>query len=155
KEDHEVSGEVAALCGGRKCRESDRDSKNAPYDPAGAPYIHSRLGTEYLKTGQFKLAAPELEEAAKLSPREPAHHSNLAYAYQALGRMADAETEARKALELDHTNSRAHFLLGLVLIERPSGLKEATENLRLARNDLPSARFLLAQAYMLSGQKEA
>jgi tetratricopeptide (TPR) repeat protein len=129
--------------------------RSAPMDPAGAPYLHSRLGTEYLKSGQFLLAIPELEEAARLLPKEPAHHSNLAYAYQALGQMERAEKEARAAVDLDHSNAKAHFLLGSILLDRPSGLKEATVNLKLARREVPSARFLLAQVYFVSGQREA
>jgi Tfp pilus assembly protein PilF len=124
-------------------------------DPAGAPYIHSRLGTEYLKAHEYALAAPELEEAARLLPKEPAHHSNLAYLYQATGQMERAEKEARLAVELDHSNSKAHFLLGLILLDRPSGKNEAIANLKLARREVPSARFLLGQVYMISGQSEA
>lgn len=128
--------------------------RSAPLDPAGAPYLHSRLGTEYLKSGQFKLALPELEEAARLLPKEPAHHSNLAYAYQALGQLDRAEKEARVAVDLDHSNSKAHFLLGSILLDRPSGVKEATVNLKLARREVPSARFLLAQVYLFAGQHD-
>jgi len=128
---------------------------SAPLDPAGAPYIHSRLGTEYLKTRQYALAVPELAEAARLLPKEPAHHSNLAYVYQMLGQNELAEKEARIGVELDHANAKAHFLLGLILLDRASGRKEAIENLKLARREVPSARFLLGQAYMLSGQSEA
>ena len=127
---------------------------SAPMDPAGAPYLHSRLGTEYLKSGQFALALPELEEAALLLPKEPAHHSNLAYAYQALGQMERAEQEARLAVELDHSNAKAHFLLGSILLDRPSGVKEATVNLKLARREIVSARFLLSQVYLFFGQRE-
>ena len=129
--------------------------KSGAFDAAGAPYIHSRLGTEYLKTGQFALAVPELLEASKLQPKESAHHSNLAYAYQAMRNLDAAETEARRALELDHTNPRAHYLLGAVLLERPATLDEAVENLKLARRELPNARFLLVQAYMAKGQHDA
>jgi Tfp pilus assembly protein PilF len=129
--------------------------RSAPLDPAGAPYLHSRLGTEYLKSGQYALAIPELEEAVRLLPKEAAHHSNLAFAYQVLGQLERAEKEARLAVDLDHSNSKAHFLLGSILLNRPSGVKEATANLKLARREIPSARFLLAQVYLLSGQREA
>ena len=129
--------------------------RSAPLDPAGAPYLRSRLGTEYLKSGQYALAIPELEEAARLLPKEAAHHSNLAFAYQALGQLERAEMEARLAVDLDHSNSKAHFLLGSILLDRPSSVKEATANLKLARREVPSARFLLAQVYLLSGQRDA
>ncbi len=129
--------------------------KSATLDPAGAPYIHSRLGTEYLKSGQFELAVPELLEASRLAPKESANYSNLAYAYQALGELNPAEAQARRALELDHANPKAHFLLGAILLEGPSTMEEAMDNLKVARKDVPSARFLLAQAYMLKGQRDA
>lgn len=129
--------------------------RNAPMDPAGAPYLHSRLGTEYLKAGQFTLAAPELEEAARLLPREPVHHSNLAYLYRALGQYDRAEKEARLALTLDDSSAKAHFLLGFILIERGSGIEEAVTNLKLARKEVRSARFLLAQVYLYTGHRDA
>lgn len=129
--------------------------RSAPMDPAGAPYLHSRLGTEYLKSGQFDLAVPELEEAARLLPKEPIHHSNLAYVYKALGQMEQAEREARLALTLDDSSAKAHFLLGSILLERRSTLPEAVTNLRFARAEVPSARFLLAQVYLYTGQRDA
>ena len=129
--------------------------RSAPLDPAGAPYLRSRLGTEYLKSGQYALAIPELEEAVRLLPKEAAHHSNLAFAYQALGQLERAEKEARLAVDLDHSNAKAHFLLGSILLGRPSGVKEATTNLKLARREVTSARFLLAQVYLLAGQRDA
>lgn len=129
--------------------------RNAPMDPAGAPYLHSRLGTEYLKTGQYALALPELQEAALLLPKEPAHHSNLAYAYQMLGQLDRAETEARVAVNLDHSNVKARFLLGSILMNRPTTLQEAVTNLKFAREDLPTARFLLSQVYLFLGQRDA
>jgi predicted Zn-dependent protease len=129
--------------------------RNAPKDPAGAPYLHSRLGTEYLKIGQYALAMPELEEAARLLPKEPAHHSNLAYGYQMLGQLDRAEKEARLAVELDHSNAKAHFLLGSILLNQEVTLQEAMVNLKLARQEVPSARFLLSQAYLFTGQRDA
>jgi tetratricopeptide (TPR) repeat protein len=129
--------------------------RNAPMDPAGAPYLHSRLGTEYLKSAQYTLAVPELEAAARLLPRESVHHSNLAYAYQTLGQLDRAETEARQAVNLDHSNAKARFLLGSILLNRLSTLPEAVTNLKLARQDVPSARFLLGQAYLFLGQRDA
>jgi tetratricopeptide (TPR) repeat protein len=128
--------------------------RSAPMDPAGAPYLHSRLGTEYLKSRQFDLAVPHLEAAARLLPREPIHHSNLAYVYKALGQMEQAEKEARLALTLDDSSAKAHFLLGSILLERRSTLPEAVTNLRFARAEVPSARFLLAQVYLYTGHRD-
>ena len=128
--------------------------RSAPMDPAGAPYLHSRLGTEYLKSGQYALALPELEAAAHMLPRESVHHANLAYACQMLGQMDRAEAEARVAVSLDHSNPKARFLLGSILLNRPTTLQEAMTNLRFARQEVPSARFLLSQAYLFLGQRD-
>jgi tetratricopeptide (TPR) repeat protein len=129
--------------------------KSAPLDPAGAPYLHSRLGTEYLKGGRYDLALPELLEAARLAPKDSVHHANLAYVYEATGRRDEAEAAARKALDLDGGNSKAHFLLAATLADRPARLPEAITHLKAAHRDVPSARFLLAQLYMITGQKGA
>jgi tetratricopeptide (TPR) repeat protein len=129
--------------------------KSAPLDAASASYVHSRLGTEYLKLGQYTLALPELEDAARLAPKDSVHRSNLAYVYQALGRNDAAEAAARKALDLDGGNSKAHFLLGATLADKPATIFEAITHLKAAHRDVPSARFLLAQLYIITGQKAA
>ncbi len=129
--------------------------KSAPLDAASAPYVHSRIGTEYLKAGDTERALPELEEAVRLAPKESVHHANLAYGYEALGRMKDAEAEARAALELDGTNTRAHFLLGAALADQPERIGEAITHLKVAHRDVPSARFLLAQLYVITGAQAA
>jgi tetratricopeptide (TPR) repeat protein len=129
--------------------------KSAPLDPAGASYIHSRLGTEYLKCGEYLLALPQLEEAARLAPRDSVHHSNLAYVYVALGRRKDAEQAARKAVELDGRNTKAHFLLAAALADDPKTVGEAITHLKIAHRDVPSARFLLAQLLMVTGSRAA
>jgi Tfp pilus assembly protein PilF len=82
------------------------------------------------------------------------HHSNLAYVYKALGQMELAEKEARLALTLDDSSAKAHFLLGSILLERRSTLPEAVTNLRFARSEVPSARFLLAQVYLYTGHRD-
>src|SRR5260370_40701747 len=43
-------------------------------DSRASAYLHSRLGTEFLKCARPDLASPELEAAVRLIPGEPAHH---------------------------------------------------------------------------------
>jgi tetratricopeptide (TPR) repeat protein len=123
--------------------------------PGASPYIHSRLGTEYLKSARPDLAIPELEAAVHLMPGESAHHANLAYAYRLTGRLDEGEREARAALELDHSSAPAHFMLGAILIARRAPLGDAIDHLKRARNQVRSAHLALAQVYASIGLPEA
>ena len=45
-------------------------------------------------------------------------HSNRALAYKALDRWAEVEEDARRAMELDRFNAKAHYLVGVALMRR-------------------------------------
>jgi tetratricopeptide (TPR) repeat protein len=83
-------------------------------EPSVAPYAANFLGLEYLKTRQFAEANGAFEEAARLMPRESLNHSNLSVSLALIGEWDSAEKEARKAIELDHTNFRAASILAFV-----------------------------------------
>jgi tetratricopeptide (TPR) repeat protein len=92
--------------------------KRALAEPSAAPYAHSLLGTEYLKTGKIDAAETELEQAIQALPHDPALHSNLGYALVLRGEPDRGEQEVRKALELDRNNSPAQRILGYILKSR-------------------------------------
>ena len=90
----------------------------AVQDRSAAPYAHSMLGVEYLKTGQTLAAIAELEQAAALLPRNEADLSNLGYAYFLAGDLDQGEQEARRALELDRDNPKTRRVLAQILAAR-------------------------------------
>lgn len=87
-------------------------------EPSSAPYAHNLLGLEYIEEKQFAQARSSFEEAVRLMPGESANHSNLGFSLAIAGDLNSAEREARKALQLDTTNSRAKSLLDLLLLHK-------------------------------------
>jgi tetratricopeptide (TPR) repeat protein len=115
----------------------------------------TNLGVQYLLLGQIEAAIAALEEAARLMQDEALIHTNLSYAYSLSGSWDRAEAEARKAVELDKNYARAHYVLGHLLLLRGVNLAEGVENLRMAREEVPKARLILASYYLHNEQREA
>jgi tetratricopeptide (TPR) repeat protein len=84
-------------------------------EPATAPYVHSMLGIEYLRTGRLADALPELDSGVRLLPHEAVNHSNYAFALYLTGDYAGSKRELQRALELDPQTSTLHSLIQAVL----------------------------------------
>jgi Flp pilus assembly protein TadD len=82
---------------------------------SAAPYAHSMLGAEYLKMNRVPEAISELEQALTMLPRNVPDRSNLGYALFLSGDLNRAETEARRALELDRGNPKTRHVLDQIL----------------------------------------
>jgi tetratricopeptide (TPR) repeat protein len=122
---HPLSGKAAKLI--RKALDLARSGDHlraigqlneALREPTAAPYAHSILGMEYLKTRQVGAAKEELEQAVQLLPHDSVDHSNLGYALLLSGDRDRAEREVRLALELDHGNPATQHLLNYILEAR-------------------------------------
>ena len=83
----------------------------AKYPSAGA-YVYSLLGVEYLKTVQIQEAVDALERSVKLLPHDASNHANLGLAFLAKGESDRAQSELRRALDLDPHYAMASQLLG-------------------------------------------
>jgi Flp pilus assembly protein TadD len=90
-------------------------------EPSAAPYAQNLLGLEYVENGQFAEARSSFEEAVRLMPHESFNHSNLGYSLAVAGDLNSAEKEARMAIELDPTNTKAKSLLDLLLHAHKNG----------------------------------
>ena len=87
-----------------------------PFDSAP----HRTVGRAALEAGEFARAVVEFEVALATSPVDQVSaHCDLAEAYQAAGRLADAKREALRALELAPTYARAQELLLAAVRVRP------------------------------------
>jgi tetratricopeptide (TPR) repeat protein len=87
-------------------------------EPSSAPYAQNLLGVEYVENQQFDEARNSFEEAVRLMPHESGNHSNLGYSLAVAGDFNTAEQEARTAIQLDPSNTRAKTLLELLRSRR-------------------------------------
>ena len=89
--------------------------------PDSAPYVHSLLGVEYLKTDRFKAAVSSFEQAVSLLPHDAWNHYNLGLSLACVGDLNRGEQEVRRALELDPKNASMQPLLGALVQRKHSG----------------------------------
>lgn len=75
----------------------------------------NKLGVHFYSVGAYDLAIAQLEQAVTLAPEVASIHFNLGGAYYGKGRLADAEREFRRTLDLDSAHVRAHWFRGLCL----------------------------------------
>jgi Flp pilus assembly protein TadD len=119
-------------------------------DPDNAS-AHNDLGVLYLNDGQTANAHSEFHQAATLQPRMTMAYVNESFALLALDRPADAESSARKALEIASNDRRANLLLGWSLTAQFRYSKEALAALQLAARDYPEAHLAAADVLMHTG----
>jgi tetratricopeptide (TPR) repeat protein len=115
---------------------------------------HARgmLGTEYLKMGNVRAAIAQLKKAIELAPSVAANYSNLGYALFWIGDRENGECQVREALKLDKALAKAHYLLGLILLDRKA--PEARDELRMAQNEVNIARLALAVYHEHRGETD-
>ncbi|MEO8310052.1 MAG: tetratricopeptide repeat protein [Caldimonas sp.] len=75
---------------------------------------HANLGVIYRQTGKVKESVAELEQAAKLSPRQPIYLNQLGIAYRHQGQFAKARDAYQRALALDPGYAAAMLNLGIL-----------------------------------------
>ena len=125
----------------RKALETDPDNAAA----------HNDLGVLYLNDGQVEKALDEFQKAAVLQPKMALARVNESFAQLALDRPADAESSARKALEIVPGDRRANLLLGWSLAAQLRFSKEALLSLRLAAREYPEAHLAAADVLIHDG----
>lgn len=69
--------------------------------PESAAYVHSLLGVEYFRTGQFRAAVDSLDQAVALLPHNALNHYNLAASLLRDHNVERSEREAKRAFELN------------------------------------------------------
>ncbi|MBE9535933.1 MAG: tetratricopeptide repeat protein, partial [Proteobacteria bacterium] len=73
----------------------------------------SREGVALVKAGSMAEAVSRFSEALELDPSHVGARFNLAFAYQRMERLEEAESEYRKVLEIRDL-TKAHLMLGLL-----------------------------------------
>jgi tetratricopeptide (TPR) repeat protein len=95
---------------------------------SGQPYLD--LGTLLAESNRTKEAVPLLIRAAAIDPKNAGAHYQLAKTYFGLERFAEAQQEAKKAVNLDTADSSNHYLLGRIY-QRTGERNLAEEQFRL------------------------
>ena len=115
---------------------------------------HNNLGARYLNSGKPDQALREFNRALELDPHAIAPQVNAATSLLMMKRNVDAEQAARKALDLDSTDLRAHYMLGLSLIAQGKFTPEAGQSLRRAAEKFPRANLASAEVCLHTGDVE-
>ena len=76
--------------------------------------LHSNLGAVYGQQGRFSDAIAQFEVAVQITPRDPEYLTNLATAFQAVGRIDDARRTLRAALAAAPNYQPARVALGQI-----------------------------------------
>ncbi|CAL9781547.1 unnamed protein product [Musa acuminata subsp. burmannicoides] len=91
-------------------------------------------GKKYFEKRRFLAAVDAHTEAITLCPDVALYWANRAICYRKLNQWTKVEADSRKALELDSRSTKAHFMLGLTLVERQEyaeGIKELEKALNI------------------------
>ncbi|KAL8232946.1 hypothetical protein R6Q57_002724 [Mikania cordata] len=97
-------------------------------------------GNLYFKKNRLGAAIDAYTEAITLSPNVSVYWTNRAVCYRKRNDWSRVEEDSRKAVELDHTSVKGHFMLGLALIQKEKiaqGIKELERALDLGRGANP------------------
>ena len=89
-------------------------------DPASAPYVHSLLGFEFMRTDQYAAAVSSFDQAVALLPHDPINRTNYGVALAAVGDYERAEEQVRVARELDPENPNIRLCADAIARSRRS-----------------------------------
>jgi Flp pilus assembly protein TadD len=76
---------------------------------------HANLGLMLRSTGKHDESIAALEQAVKVSPKQPAFHNQLGISYRHKGEFQKARNAYEQALALDDNHADAHLNLGVLL----------------------------------------
>ena len=99
-------------------------------------------GNTYFKKDRFAAAIDAYTEAITLCPNVPVYWTNRALCHRKRNNWDKVEEDCRKALKLDSSSVKAHYMLGLALMQREEyaeGVKELDKALDLGRGENPKS----------------
>ncbi|GFQ00126.1 E3 ubiquitin-protein ligase chip [Phtheirospermum japonicum] len=121
-------------------------------------------GNSYFKKDRFGAAIDAYTEAITLCPNVPIYWTNRALCYRKRNEWTRVEEDCRKAIQLDHHSVKAHYMLGLALLQKKDftdGVKELEKALDLGRGANPKGYMVeeiwqeLARAKYLEWEHES
>ncbi|XP_021814265.1 E3 ubiquitin-protein ligase CHIP [Prunus avium] len=99
-----------------------------------------KAGNSYFKKGFFNAAIEAYTEAITLCPDIPVYYTNRALCHLKRNDWTRVEEDSRKAIQLEHNLVKAHYMLGLALLQKQEyadGVKELERALDLGRGANP------------------
>ncbi|KMS95710.1 hypothetical protein BVRB_005560 isoform A [Beta vulgaris subsp. vulgaris] len=97
-------------------------------------------GNNYFKKDRFGAAIDAYTEAITLCPNIPVYWTNRALCHRKKNNWTRVEEDCRKAIQLDNSSVKAHYMLGLALLQKreySEGVKELEKALDLGRGANP------------------
>ncbi|KAF8006793.1 hypothetical protein BT93_K0953 [Corymbia citriodora subsp. variegata] len=97
-------------------------------------------GNECYRRNRFGAAIDAYTEAITLCPNVPVYWTNRALCHRKRNDWQKVEEDSRKALQLDHDSVKAHYMLGLALLQKQEyseGVTELERALDLGRGAHP------------------
>jgi len=115
---------------------------------------HNALGVRYTEAGEFEKALREFQKALAANPRYHLAVDNIAGVYCLQHRWPEAETVARRALDLEPEAKSSQYILGAVLVQEGHYVGEATKLLENVKGKYVRAWMFLGQAALGRGNTE-
>jgi tetratricopeptide (TPR) repeat protein len=113
------------------------------------------LAAIYLRAANPEPAIAQLEEAAKIDPKQPVLYMNLAVGYAMIHNLEAAERAARWSVDLDRTGGgHARMVLAFALIAQRKFTEEALQCFAQVRDKYPVAHLLAAHVLLAQGHSE-
>ncbi|XVE72691.1 hypothetical protein DITRI_Ditri11bG0059100 [Diplodiscus trichospermus] len=97
-------------------------------------------GNNYFKKDRFGAAIDAYTEAITLCPNVPVYWTNRALCHRKRNDWLKVEEDCRKAIQLDYNSVKAHYMLGLALLQKQEldeGVKELQKAIDLGRGADP------------------
>lgn len=99
-----------------------------------AAEVNTRLGIQYLRTGEYDMSRKRLEKAIRQAPGYAGAHDAIAVLYERVGERELAEKHYLKGLRLDPDNASSHNNYGQFLCQSKR-FDEAEHEFELAANN--------------------
>ncbi|KAI7982545.1 E3 ubiquitin-protein ligase CHIP [Camellia lanceoleosa] len=121
-------------------------------------------GNTYFKKDRFGAAIDAYTEAITLCPNVPVYWTNRALCHRKRNDWTKVEEDCRRAIQLDNNSVKAHYMLGLALLQKEEyaeGIKELERALDLGRGANPKSYIVeeiwqeLAKAKYLEWEHES
>jgi tetratricopeptide (TPR) repeat protein len=115
--------------------------------------VHQVIAQANAESDRHMDAIAEYQAAIKLAPAQPGLHEEIGTEYRTLGKVQEADEAFRRELEIDPSNARAKYKLGVLAVEREDGAKgkELIEEALREKPGMIHADYNLGRAEMLLG----
>ena len=111
----------------------------------------SDLGLVYARMNQPDKVVTAFEGVLRIDPRSAFAYSLIGAAKISLGQYSDAEAAARRALQIDSTNPRSKYVLGMSLAQQDKNATEALKYLHESTEAFPMAHMITAHVLARHG----